>query len=213
LGLLFWGGLFLYVAIKSLLSLPERRRHEAQLRELRARRQREWELVVEPKNRTREGYPPDWEIRRIEVYFREGGRCHSCRMPTGFSLISEAQRWDHMDPQRPRRRRKWLGGAHVHHRRPVSAGGSHALDNLELLCESCHIGKHPHNRGFRIQAARNRVRSMLVGADAKVKTARKHWTCAACSRSIKKGERYFGGRYAKFCLACGRRHPRYLSHR
>jgi len=213
LGLLFWGGLALYVWINALLSAPERRRNEAWRQELRASRQAEWELVVEPKYRARGAYPLDWEIRRIEVFFREGGRCQSCRSPIGYSSLQEDSRWDHMDPSFLQRRRKWLREAHVHHRVPVSAGGTHALGNLELLCEQCHFRKHPHNRGFRVQAARNRVPSMLVGADAKVKTARKPWICAACAARIQKGERYFGGRYAKLCLGCGRRHPRFRGRR
>lgn len=31
---------------------------------------------------------------------------------------------------------------HVHHRRPVSAGGNYALWNLETLCRSCHERTH-----------------------------------------------------------------------
>ena len=30
----------------------------------------------------------------------------------------------------------------VHHRRPVAAGGTNDPDNLEVLCDACHAGKH-----------------------------------------------------------------------
>lgn len=34
----------------------------------------------------------------------------------------------------------------VHHKRPVSRGGSHFTWNLKTLCRSCHTNKHPHMR-------------------------------------------------------------------
>ena len=34
------------------------------------------------------------------------------------------------------------GPLHVHHRRPVSAGGNHALWNLVTLCVMCHEAVH-----------------------------------------------------------------------
>lgn len=38
--------------------------------------------------------------------------------------------------------RKWLGyfGGDIHHIRPRSLGGVHDVENLRLLCRSCHNG-------------------------------------------------------------------------
>jgi 5-methylcytosine-specific restriction endonuclease McrA len=36
---------------------------------------------------------------------------------------------------------------HAHHRKPVARGGAHTLDNLALLCVSCH--GHTHEKDFK----------------------------------------------------------------
>ena len=60
-------------------------------------------------------YPPDWEERVRAV--RSGRRnCEKCGYPRG-----------------PR---------HVHHKTPISEGGSHKRENLLLLCERCHSRLH-----------------------------------------------------------------------
>ena len=38
------------------------------------------------------------------------------------------------------------GRLEVHHKRPLHKGGSHALDNLQVLCVSCHIELHRVHR-------------------------------------------------------------------
>ena len=209
--LISWGGMLLILAIVYFMSLPEERRRETRERQRAEERRREWELSIEPAQRNRSTYPSDWEIRRMEVFFRERGHCKSCGRRAGHAEVSEANRWRHVYSFARRGRGAVIAGAHVHHRVPLASGGSHALENLELLCEACHLLKHPRNVGLRVTAARNRVPRMLVGADAKVKTARKFWSCKACGQRISKGDRYFGGRYAKLCLGCGRRHRRYPS--
>lgn len=51
---------------------------------------------------------------------RSGGRCESCGRG---------------------------GVLHAHHRKPVARGGAHTLDNLALLCVSCH--GHTHEKDFK----------------------------------------------------------------
>ena len=60
--------------------------------------------------------PPDWEERKALVIFRDGNFCHKCK--------------------------KEAGEKHLHHKIPVSSGGSHRLENLEHLCVSCHSASH-----------------------------------------------------------------------
>jgi len=37
---------------------------------------------------------------------------------------------------------------HIHHKLPVSKGGSHKRDNLKVLCEDCHQSKHKHKFSY-----------------------------------------------------------------
>jgi len=37
---------------------------------------------------------------------------------------------------------------HIHHKTPVSKGGSHKRDNLKVLCEDCHQSKHKHKFSY-----------------------------------------------------------------
>ena len=60
-------------------------------------------------------YPPDWSARKEEVINRDGNYCSACGA---------------------------AGGLHLHHILPMSKGGSHRLDNLILLCASCHSDAH-----------------------------------------------------------------------
>ena len=60
-------------------------------------------------------YPPDWGERRRLLIHSAGKRCSVCRTTSRL---------------------------HVHHVIPLSRGGSHKLENLELLCETCHSGAH-----------------------------------------------------------------------
>jgi 5-methylcytosine-specific restriction endonuclease McrA len=60
------------------------------------------------------GYPPDWEERRSLARDRAYG-CAECGVG---------------------------GTLHLHHRRPIRQGGTHRLDNLVLLCVSCHSEAH-----------------------------------------------------------------------
>ncbi len=60
------------------------------------------------------GYPPDWDRRRLDCLQRDS---HSCR------LCASTQR------------------LHVHHIKPISFGGSHSLQNLITLCHACHMSQ------------------------------------------------------------------------
>jgi len=79
-----------------------------------------WLRNIEPLHRKEEGYPKDWEIRKVEVSRRSNSKCNSCGM--NFSFLRKA---------------------HLHHITPLSKGGDNALENLELLCADCHMDKHP----------------------------------------------------------------------
>ena len=60
-------------------------------------------------------YPPDWEDRKRKALIREDNRCQNCG---GNDFL------------------------HIHHHIPLSRGGTNQLENLEVLCESCHIAEH-----------------------------------------------------------------------
>lgn len=60
-------------------------------------------------------YPPDWEIRREAVNRRDGDSCYVCRKTRNL---------------------------HLHHKIPLSRGGSNKTSNLQLLCERCHSKQH-----------------------------------------------------------------------
>lgn len=200
-GTLFVIGLFLYGAVADRSATRQRRNREERQLEDAEHRRLEWENETEPQNRRTRGYPPDWQTRRTSVFFRENGRCQSCGARAGRCPTTRESRWRHPKPK--------VVGAHVHHRLPIRKGGTHALDNLELLCDSCHLAKHPQNTGLRLATGRRRVQRMAVGRDAKVKRARKRWLCEGCERPIESGEEYFGGRYATLCLECGSHHRRF----
>jgi len=80
------------------------------------------------------GYPPDWEERRKELEDAVGGRCQRCRF----------------NKNRPRRtdEKRYF---HVHHKTPISKGGSHKIDNLKYLCIKCHQLVHPYDIGKDLQ--------------------------------------------------------------
>lgn len=153
-------------------------RKKRQLAEEEERKYKQWIEQIEPTLRDVKGYPEDWSERRGEVYRRACGRCASC----GITYIEEY---------------------HVHHKVPISAGGNHDFSNLELLCEDCHIEKHPDNEALRTTIHLRKLRELHVGADAKIKRARYGWTCALCQKQIRAREFYYGGRGEhKLCMGC-----------
>lgn len=64
-------------------------------------------------------YPPDWDDRREELISSLGGKCQKCM---GTNILQ------------------------AHHKVPFWKGGSNKLENLELLCITCH--GHEHGRDF-----------------------------------------------------------------
>jgi hypothetical protein len=60
-------------------------------------------------------YPADWETRRTAIIQGDGERCTNCGNTRHL---------------------------HLHHRIPLSRGGSNKVSNLELLCGDCHSTKH-----------------------------------------------------------------------
>lgn len=68
---------------------------------------------------SRSKYPSDWQERRQDTLERDNHTCQSC----GAASTD----------------------LHVHHKTPISEGGSHALENLTTLCAECHSKKHPQN--------------------------------------------------------------------
>ncbi|MFO1512687.1 MAG: HNH endonuclease [Verrucomicrobiota bacterium] len=102
----------------------------------------EWKNQVELKFRKHAGYPPDWERRRAMVFLRDGGKCQGKEHRGGTCgrlLCEPDQIWNFKYDVR------LLVEADVDHIRPVSAGGNHDLENLQLLCVRCHDLKHPGN--------------------------------------------------------------------
>jgi 5-methylcytosine-specific restriction endonuclease McrA len=76
-------------------------------------------------------YPPGWQSRRRKVPRRDGFICQECGVR---STRVDDVRFD------------------VDHILPKSDGGSHAPENLQTLCLSCHANKHPGNQGLRQRA-------------------------------------------------------------
>jgi 5-methylcytosine-specific restriction endonuclease McrA len=64
------------------------------------------------------GYPPNWKELSAKRLRLDGYRCRKCGRKGGRLA--------------------------VHHRVPLSAGGTNRLSNLETLCSRCHATKHPH---------------------------------------------------------------------
>lgn len=90
-----------------------------------------------------EEYPPDWQSRRQKVLRRDGFICQECGVR---STRVDDVRFD------------------VDHIVPKSDGGSHALENLQTLCPSCHAQKHSGNRrlGQRARKYKRRNRASVV---------------------------------------------------
>ena len=117
------------------LGLTEHARNRRRARKKWLRRFHE----EEPKHRSAEGYPPDWEGRRVAVYLRDKGVCQDCGKAIGRLYSSRRRGYIWHRPADAR----LLWGAHVHHLQHLSKGGNHELANLVLLCFHCHQARHP----------------------------------------------------------------------
>lgn len=87
-------------------------------------------------------YPPDWQSRRQKVLRRDGYICRACGVR---STRVDDVRFD------------------VDHIVPKSDGGSHALENLQSLCPSCHAEKHTGNEHLRQRAREYERRNRASG--------------------------------------------------
>lgn len=108
--------------IITIFSDGRRRRLLGEKQALRERIQRTREQLQATKANLTEihnvwpGYPPDWDDRRSQIYDRDDYCCAECGVEERV--------------------------LHLHHRRPIRQGGTHRLDNLVLLCASCHSEAH-----------------------------------------------------------------------
>ncbi|MCK4625466.1 MAG: HNH endonuclease [Phycisphaerae bacterium] len=82
--------------------------------------------------------PPDWKHRRRLVEKRAEYTCERCGASSAEEKIALLLR---RNPSKP------TLVFHAHHKIPFSKGGTHAISNLEFLCERCH-GKEP-SRGHK----------------------------------------------------------------
>lgn len=80
-------------------------------------------------------YPDDWEQRKSYVLRNAEYECESCG-----------------EDSKP---------LHAHHRKPLSAGGSNALDNLMCLCEDCHSEFHGRDLTNDIDYKKGKNRTMI----------------------------------------------------
>jgi len=164
------------------------------------KREKRYWLKIEPMYRDCKKYPPDWEIRRAFVYFRENGLCEKCLKVSGTINTTQSEFW--LNPHVHREYSRFVRGSNVHHKKHISKGGNHHLENLQLLCEDCHDHEHP-KKGLKQALQRSRaINNHAFSYQAKVKTARKEWSCVFCQASIMSGSKYFGDKYAKICLEC-----------
>ena len=77
-----------------------------------------------PVSREKNPLPLNWQEIRRKALERAGYKCEIC----GRSDLP----------------------LHVHHIVPRSAGGSHDLSNLMVLCPLCHSAQHPNNAQLRL---------------------------------------------------------------
>ena len=174
-----FGILVLFVILSPLwiAGLYNAYKRRKQLRE-QERLRDEWLRVTEPGLRDVRGYPDDWQQRRQEIYRWANGRCGLCEIPVEWN---------------------W----HIHHKVPISAGGNHEFGNLELLCEDCHIKKHPKQK---VLVWNRNLRNLYLGDDSSVRRSRRKWRCALCESDIEAGAEYYGRqRGHKLCSSCHRK--------
>lgn len=76
-------------------------------------------MVLNTRNWCRRLYGQPWRELRRQVLARDGYKCVACGEP-----ITERT-------------------SHIHHRLPLSEGGTNHLDNLESRCKGDHKDKHP----------------------------------------------------------------------
>lgn len=83
--------------------------------------------------------PPDWEFRR-KVMVKNMPYCNACGEKNQM--------------------------LHVHHLKPISEGGNHTFENLEVLCEFCHSQEHggrrfTYNENKKVKGRFERITELL----------------------------------------------------
>lgn len=81
-----------------------------------------------------EGYPPDWDTRRKEVYQRDDHTCQNCGVKGGQEGRAEL---------------------HAHHIVPKSKGGTHKKSNLKTICKECHNAIHGDSMARSVDVEQN----------------------------------------------------------
>lgn len=76
-----------------------------------------------PEKDSKMGYPSNWESIRRRILRRDEYRCQNQDCATQGGPRSNVE-------------------LHVHHKTPLSDGGSHSPTNLITLCQSCHSDHH-----------------------------------------------------------------------
>lgn len=132
--------LILGVIVFAIFLVKEHLRKIREKKNAKEREEKYWS-ETEPKYRDHKKYPPDWQIRRAFVFFRESGRCEKCKKISGSINKSKLEFW--FNPYVRSAFARFVRNSHVHHIKPISAGGNHGLINLQLLCEDCHDREHP----------------------------------------------------------------------
>lgn len=154
------GGVVAWNIVVYLFDRASKRVEERRARE-RAEEEQRWRSSVEPGFRTHPAYPPDWERRRALVFIHDDGRCRRCGAKIGNLTCAPERVFGFQFGFR------LLRGADVHHDEPVSHGGTHALANLMLICDTCHAKEHPDNVHMRARVRRYTAWRMPFGRRAR----------------------------------------------
>jgi len=111
----------------------------------------------------------EWEWRRREAIIRDDYTCQDCGDVGGPEGDTNLE---------------------VHHKTPVSEGGSNSLDNLITLCKSCHNHRHREERVNETDSGRRALltpdeRSVLMG-DREVSDNHKYTVVSRVRKKIQK---------------------------
>ena len=164
-------------------------------------------------------YPKDWRIRRQLVLLRQGFKCENCYRNFHCRFQSSADIESDLISNEFSIHRNKVGyicsDAHIHHIKNLRHGGTHELENLQLLCEYCHSmqpGHEPMKQEVRVKNYKNSYRAKNT-----LKTARIKHLCQICEHIIKPKDKYYGsttnyyGIKSKSCI-CYECYKKYEKH-